>query len=73
MAQTRCIFDPMLVKSNFEESFEKIGDEKEITGFDVDCDSNDLRLRAPAGSSQEGSKSDYEENRHTQSNKDDED
>ena len=43
--------DSPMVKSNFEESFEKIGEEKEITGFDVDCDSNDLRLRAPAGSS----------------------
>ena len=64
--------DSPMVKSNFNESFEdKNDDEKEMGGFEVDCVSNELRLRAPVGSSQEGSKCDEQELRNSKSMKGD--
>lgn len=64
--------DSPMVKSNFNESFEdKNDDDKELEGFEVDCVSNELRLRAPAGSSHDGSKCDDEELRNSKSMKGD--
>ena len=61
-----------MVKSNFDESFERHDEDKDIAAFEVDCVSNELRLRAPAGSSHEGSKIDSDELRKSGSIKDDE-